>query len=414
MSLPMTTIVALSDAIARADLLEAPSTVTFGVGDDIGLEGTALVAINLHSVMVLDNIGNSHTFPGGGTHRGLFVYPGTVTIEDLTTGNAKAVGGAVASGGGGGLGAGGDIFVQQGDTPIITVGQLGPGTVSGGSQAGQAFGTGILLQDVQTIILSAAGGQTLKADAIDDRADLGGTSGVGGLLIAGASTTTADAAVTNSTVLPDAYSAIGTTVADSGGNFAIMATGLPDGVHSLTATAADLAGNTSTSSASVGDSDTVNLLNDITETADPNVISPHSGVSFILNRDAETLDSANAQRGLFVYNGTLTMEDLTVRSVVALGNPAPGNGIGLGAGGDIFVQQGGNLIVQGGSPGSGSVTGAAASIGAGGAHGGTISRRVRKPGPWSRPPARSLPLMPILLTRHEPASATRMHRIRPH
>ena len=57
--------------------------------------------------------GRGFALGGGGLHRGLFVYSGTVTIEDLTIENASAKGGAGASGGGGGAGLGGGLFVAS-------------------------------------------------------------------------------------------------------------------------------------------------------------------------------------------------------------------------------------------------------------------------------------------------------------
>ena len=77
---------------------------------DIALT-TALDAINLHSGVTLDIEGNGATLDGRNSTRGLFIYSGTVTIENLTIANAKAVGGAGANGGGGGAGLGGGLFV---------------------------------------------------------------------------------------------------------------------------------------------------------------------------------------------------------------------------------------------------------------------------------------------------------------
>ncbi len=62
--------------------------------------------------------GNGATLDGGavngvGGHRGLFVYSGNVTIENLTLSNMNAIGGAGVSGGGGGAGLGGGLFVAN-------------------------------------------------------------------------------------------------------------------------------------------------------------------------------------------------------------------------------------------------------------------------------------------------------------
>ena len=69
-------------------------------------------AINLHHGVTLDIKGGGHTLDGGGTQRGLFVYAGTVDINNLAINNMKAQGGDGNFGeGGGGAGLGGGLFV---------------------------------------------------------------------------------------------------------------------------------------------------------------------------------------------------------------------------------------------------------------------------------------------------------------
>ena len=86
---------------------------------------TALLAINLESGSSLTIAGTNgsggvevQTLDGGGSQRGLFVYAGNVTVENLTIQNMSAVGGAGGGGdtgsglgGGGGAGLGGGLFV---------------------------------------------------------------------------------------------------------------------------------------------------------------------------------------------------------------------------------------------------------------------------------------------------------------
>jgi autotransporter-associated beta strand protein len=101
--------------------------------------------------------------------------------------------------GGGGLGAGGDVFVQQGGALTIEGGTLGAGSVSGGSSsqqtygdstitglasgAGLALGSGIFLQGNQTIAIAAAtNGTTTVAGVIADEA-ASGTPGAGSVVI---------------------------------------------------------------------------------------------------------------------------------------------------------------------------------------------------------------------------------------
>ncbi|MEO6843358.1 MAG: Hint domain-containing protein [Bradyrhizobium sp.] len=78
-----------------------------------------LNAINLANGSSLTIEGLDHgvadTIDGGGTERGLFVYSGTVSVNDLTIANARAQGGAGGGGGGGGgAGLGGGLFVASG------------------------------------------------------------------------------------------------------------------------------------------------------------------------------------------------------------------------------------------------------------------------------------------------------------
>jgi hypothetical protein len=79
----------------------------------IGLS-SALEAINLNSGVSLTINGNQATLDGKNettgqsyNQRGLFVYAGTVTIENLTVQNTKAIGGNGQTGGGGGASLGG-------------------------------------------------------------------------------------------------------------------------------------------------------------------------------------------------------------------------------------------------------------------------------------------------------------------
>ena len=79
---------------------------------------TDLLAINLESGSSLTIAGTNgvggpapQTLDGNGSQRGLFVYAGNVTVQNLTLENMSAVGGAGGSGGGGGAGLGGGLFV---------------------------------------------------------------------------------------------------------------------------------------------------------------------------------------------------------------------------------------------------------------------------------------------------------------
>ena len=128
------------------------------------------------------------------------------------------------SGGGGGLGAGGDIFAQQGATLVIEGGTLAKGSVTPGAAgndsefaAGDAFGTGIFLQGDEKITLGAgqtAGQTTTVSGGIADEAgSVSGAAGVGGVIVAGLGTVALDAA--------DTYA--GGTLVDAGATLEIGA-----------------------------------------------------------------------------------------------------------------------------------------------------------------------------------------------
>ena len=64
--------------------------------------------------------GNGNTLSGNNAYRGLFVYSGTVAINDLTIENAVASGGDAGQAAGGGAGLGGALFVKDGATVTIS------------------------------------------------------------------------------------------------------------------------------------------------------------------------------------------------------------------------------------------------------------------------------------------------------
>ena len=63
--------------------------------------------------------GNGKTLNGNGANRGLFVYAGTVAVNDLNIANTLAKGGAGGEGGGG-AGLGGALFVNKDATVTIS------------------------------------------------------------------------------------------------------------------------------------------------------------------------------------------------------------------------------------------------------------------------------------------------------
>jgi len=107
----------LNSEIVAADGVTAPGTVTIALNQNIAPDGTALEAINLHPGVTLDFVGNGFYLDGGGSERGLFVYAGTVDISDLRLNDMQARGGSGGlGGGGGGAGLGGGLFIGANDT----------------------------------------------------------------------------------------------------------------------------------------------------------------------------------------------------------------------------------------------------------------------------------------------------------
>jgi large repetitive protein len=104
----------LNAAITTANMAAAGwGTFTISLGANIAL-GSALTAINLRPGVSLDIEGNGYALDGGDTQRGLFVYSGALTLENLTLQNLIARGGS--GGGGGGAGLGGVLFIANDST----------------------------------------------------------------------------------------------------------------------------------------------------------------------------------------------------------------------------------------------------------------------------------------------------------
>ena len=110
----------LSADIKKIDLA---SQATGGDGTDYAItlapgatltEAADLYAVNLAGNDTLTIDGEGATLDGANAHRGLFIYSGNVTIDNLTIADTVARGGAGAyGGGGGGAGLGGGLFAAS-------------------------------------------------------------------------------------------------------------------------------------------------------------------------------------------------------------------------------------------------------------------------------------------------------------
>ncbi|HTW25886.1 MAG TPA: Hint domain-containing protein, partial [Acetobacteraceae bacterium] len=118
---PVTTESDLNTAIAYVDGLTTAGSYTITLGADI-TESVALDALNLAAGVNVTIDGAGFTLNGAGTHRGLLAYAGTVTVSDLTIQDTVAHGGnggAGSPGGGGGAGLGGGLLVASGATVTL-------------------------------------------------------------------------------------------------------------------------------------------------------------------------------------------------------------------------------------------------------------------------------------------------------
>lgn len=139
--LPVNSAAALVSALTTVD--QNPGTrYEINITSNVTLTaGTTLPAINTTSPLIIN--GNNFTINGSGVQRGLFVYSGTVAINNLAVVNAAALGGNSSIGGaaGGGMGAGGALFVASGGNVTVSNVKLS-GNSSTGGNGGAAGGLG--------------------------------------------------------------------------------------------------------------------------------------------------------------------------------------------------------------------------------------------------------------------------------
>ena len=176
--------------------------------------------------------------------------------------------GAGNSGGGGGLGAGGDIFVQQGGSLTIEGGSLTGGTVTGGAGAGNAgdgsaLGSGIFLQGDQSITLAPPANQTMNIDdVIADQSGSGGietTAGTGALGVNGLGTVVLGATNTFTGGITVNQGTIELAAAGAAGSGAITFAGSSNGALVLDAAALPAGGTFANMIVGFGPGDALDL-----------------------------------------------------------------------------------------------------------------------------------------------------------
>ncbi|MBV9862377.1 MAG: Hint domain-containing protein [Alphaproteobacteria bacterium] len=307
---------------------------------------TPLLAINLAQNSTLDLQGSSNAIlDGNNAQRGLLVYAGTVDVSDLTIQNAVAQGGAGGSsasgtnggGGGGGAGLGGGLFVTGTSDGVggasVTLdnvvfsndaakGGNGGTTVAGARNAGGGGGLG------------GNGGSAASASA-----PTGGGGGVGSGASGGSGTSTAG----GTGIIPGAAAGGNANGgADGGGG---GATGAGGGVGGHNDTALYPGGASSFGgSGGFGGGGGGGFLD-----------GGKGGFGGGGGGGAEAAGGAGGfGGGGGGSQGTPGKGGFGGGGGAAHGTGNGGGG-GLGAGGDIFVQSGGSLTIEGGSLSNGSV-----------------------------------------------------------
>ncbi|MFO1028811.1 MAG: Hint domain-containing protein, partial [Acetobacteraceae bacterium] len=110
-------------------------------------------------------------------------------------GGGNAAGYGFATNAGGGLGAGGDIFIQEGGRLTIEGGSVlnqavvNPGGAGAGAQPGRAYGDGVFIQGNQSLVLAPAAGQSLSINGViadmTGSKDQSGETGAGSVVVDG-------------------------------------------------------------------------------------------------------------------------------------------------------------------------------------------------------------------------------------
>ncbi len=358
----------LNDAIATFDgetsagtytIDLAGSTITEGTDGGGGLPLDLYAISNAHAGVSVVIDGGGGTLDGDGKYRGLLVFAGNATIENLTIQHAAAIGGAGGSGGGGGgAGLGGGLFVAGTNvvagTTLTTGGTVTLNNVSFASDSatGGAGGSVMLHAD-------DGGGGGLGGAGGTPGASGGGGGGVGvGATGGGSSDTTGAVGIVNGASGGGAGlgSGAGAGGASGGGGGAADTAGgggvggqvgtLPSSLEPLGFSGAGgFGGGGGGGHAGAG----------VDHIAGAGGFGGGGGAGFY-----------GGGRGGFGGGGGSVNEGgyagfgggAANNSGADLRNTGGGGG-GLGASGDVFVQQGGTLLIEGGSLAAGTVKGGA-------------------------------------------------------
>ena len=361
----VSTVAQINNDISLLDTGAVTGANTITLTSNISLAGTVLDAFNLGTNASVTIVGNGNTLDGGGTQRGLFVYAGTVTVDNLTIANTKAVGGAGGAGAGGGAGLGGGLFIGDnvaGDAGNVTLnnvtftndkatgGQGGAkGSQGGGGGLGGAGGSGPT-DTTQSVNSSGGGGGGIGSNAtggVYNQGVVGSDKGGKGIVIGASGGGSGE----NNT------GGAGGSGGGSGGGggSASTATG-GGGGGGVGGAAGHLAGNLSTGgSGGYGGGGGAG-----TQGAGGGGFGGGGGSSQL-----NSLHSGHQGAGGFGGGGGMAGGIGGFGAGAGASNVGSGGGGGgLGAGGDIFVQQGGVLNIASSTLYAGSVTGGTVVTGA--------------------------------------------------
>jgi hypothetical protein len=384
-----TSLATLNAAIAAIDQGGTDSAIntayTITLADGVTL-ATGLDRITLASGDSLTIAGGGNTLDGGGAQSGFFVTAGTVLIDDLTIQNTVATGTNGSAGGGGGAGLGGGLFVAAGAAVTLNgvvfsgdTARGGAGSAAGaggeGSDGGSAGGAGGI--DAAAAGLPGfAAGSGGTGGAYASTGQPGGSGGSGGFGAGGGGGGGGGSGNPGVGGNGGAGGAGGFGGGGGGGG----GFGLSAALGTSVIGGAGGAGGFGAGAGSAGKSPAAVIATPGTTTGGGYVTNPGTGTT--------TQPPGTTTGGGYVTNPgtnpgtgfTPTANDATtVTSAAAPRPPVPNaagsGGGGLGAGGAVFVQQGGSLAFGDGSVSGGSVAGGAAGgsgAGAGAAFGSGI------------------------------------------
>lgn len=139
------------DVFTETDLRNAINTARTTPNTEIILKNSITLSTDLPALqgtgtIIRSDTGQNYVINGASQYRGLFVYSGSTSVQNLTITNAVAQGGRGGDGtwaGGGGAGLGGALFVNSGATVTVSNVNLNGNAAGGGAGGSQIGGNGI-------------------------------------------------------------------------------------------------------------------------------------------------------------------------------------------------------------------------------------------------------------------------------